>query len=202
MALRADGRVIIWGTSTNVPADLPFATAICAGVSNGVAMALVQPSMAATPPTIIAQPFSHTAIIGATVVLSVRAIGFQPFSYQWLMGTNVISGATNSTYFLPIQNTSQSGDYSVVISNGAGSTTSQAATVNVLPAFVGIDMVPRLALQGSVGVNYQVQWIAAIGPTNAWQTLATVLITNQPQYFYDDSAIGQPQRYYRLLETP
>ena len=204
MALRQDGIVVAWGASaaTNIPPDLPFVTAISAGVSNDVAIAIVEPTVTAQPPTIVTQPFSQTTIPGAAVLLAVKAVGIQPFSYQWFFGTNAIPGATNSTYLFSVQSTAQSGPYSVIVSNAAGPATSKAAIINVLPAFVGIDLVPRLSLQGSLGSNYVIQCINALGPTNAWQTVATVAITNQPQYFYDDSAIGQPQRLYRLLQAP
>jgi hypothetical protein len=139
---------------------------------------------------------------GSAVLLAVRAVGIQPFSYQWYFGTNAIPGATNATFLLNLQSTGQSGAYSVIVSNAAGPATSLPAIINVLPAFVGVALVPRLALQGTLSSNYVIQFINAVAPTNAWQDITTVTITNQPQYFYDDSAIGQPQRFYRLLQGP
>jgi len=158
--------------------------------------------VATAPPIILTQPFSHTLKVGSAVFLSVRALGVQPFTYQWFFGTNAIDGATNATFLLRIQSIEQSGAYSVVVGNSAGTATSGNALINVLPASIGINLVPRLSLQGSLGTNYQIQFINSIGPTDAWQTLTNVTITNLLQYFYDDSAVGQPQRFYRLMQSP
>ena len=46
------------------------------------------------------------------------------------------------------------------------------------------------------------QGLAYVGypPANHWNVLATVTITNQPQFYLDISAIGQPKRFYRLTQ--
>lgn len=47
------------------------------------------------------------------------------------------------------------------------------------------------------------QGLAYVGypPENHWNALITVAITNQPQFYIDNSAIGQPQRFYRLVQV-
>ena len=55
-------------------------------------------------------------------------------TYQWKKnGVNVTTGegATASTYSIPVTATEDSGEYSVVVSNGLGSATSNAATLTV-----------------------------------------------------------------------
>jgi len=88
-------------------------------------------------PTIVTQPQSLTGTEGSPVVLSVVAEGSGPFSYQWRKNGVAIPGATLNTYTSPALAVADSGAaYTVVVSNGAGSVTSAAATLTVkhLPA--------------------------------------------------------------------
>jgi hypothetical protein len=63
-------------------------------------------------------------------------------------------------------------------------------------------MVPALTLNGSPGNLVRVDYINAVGPTDAWVTLSTVQLTNTSQLYFDTSALGQPPRLYRLVPTP
>jgi hypothetical protein len=62
-------------------------------------------------------------------------------------------------------------------------------------------MVPAISLFGLPGANYRLEYVTASVPTNAWTLLALITITNNPQLYFDVSAIGQPARFYRLVET-
>jgi hypothetical protein len=198
MALTADGAVVPWGwngnNTTNVPADLPPVKIVNAGWSHVLAL------VSSPPPTILANPSSQTLPIGATANLLVRALAVPPVTYQWYFGTNAIPAATKSTLTLTNLQPSHSGAYSVVVSNEGGAKTSAPAMLSVLPA-LDIQMVPALTMQGQVGVTYSVQYVNVVGPTNAWVTLADVTLTNNPQFYCDLSAIGQPARFYRLLQA-
>jgi hypothetical protein len=92
------------------------------------------------PPGIVSQPQSQTVPQASTATLSVGADGQAPFQYQWyLNGTNKLSSAsnptvTNATLVLTNVQLSQSGDYSVVVSNALSGVTSQPATLVVYNA--------------------------------------------------------------------
>jgi hypothetical protein len=84
------------------------------------------------PPAIQTQPTDLTVMQGLTAVLSVGASGTAPLGYQWsLNGTN-ISGATNASLAWSNVQPAQVGDYSVVITNSAGSVTSAVATLSMI----------------------------------------------------------------------
>src|SRR5213078_1181518 len=86
-------------------------------------------------PTITSQPVSQTVTAGQTATFSVTASGTAPLSYQWQRGGGAISGATGASYTTPPTTTADSGaQFSVVVSNSAGSATSNAATLTVNPA--------------------------------------------------------------------
>jgi hypothetical protein len=152
-------------------------------------------------PSILASSRSQTLAIGSSAYLSVRAVGAPPLSFQWFLGTNSIPGATNSWLALVNLQPSQSGNYTVVVTNSAGAATSQPATLSVLPG-LNINMVPAITMFGEVGQTYRLDYINAVGPTNDWRVVVTVTLANNPQFYFDLSAIGQPTRFYRLVQVP
>ena len=91
-----------------------------------------------TAPTIATQPANQTVTAGQTATFSVSASGTAPLSYQWQKGSSAISGATAASYTTPPTTTADSGEqFSVVVSNAAGSVTSGMATLTVNPGTTG-----------------------------------------------------------------
>src|SRR5439155_9675989 len=88
-------------------------------------------SGAPTPPAITAQPQSLTVTAGQNATFSVTATGTVPLSYQWRFGGTNIPSATASAYTRANAQTNDAGNYSVVITNQAGSATSTDATLTV-----------------------------------------------------------------------
>lgn len=84
-----------------------------------------------TAPTITNQPASQTVTAGANVSFTVAAAGTAPFAYQWRKGGVNLTGATSATLALGSVTASSAGQYSVVVSNSAGSVSSATATLNV-----------------------------------------------------------------------
>lgn len=84
-------------------------------------------------PIIVAQPQSQIVNEGATVTFSVEASGTPPFNYQWKLDGNVLVGATGATLTLSNVTSAQAGTYQVDVSNIAGSTNSQSASLRIIP---------------------------------------------------------------------
>jgi uncharacterized repeat protein (TIGR03803 family) len=90
------------------------------------------------PPQITSQPASQSVYGGNNVLLSVTVVGASPLSFQWQKnGTNVVdagnvSGATNRFLTLTSVSATDSGTYSVVVSNPAGATNSAGAVLQVI----------------------------------------------------------------------
>jgi hypothetical protein len=102
-------------------------------VTSNAATVTVNPAPVA--PSITTEPSSVTITAGQTATFSVTATGTAPLSYQWSQNGTAISGATSSSYTTPTETTSASGaQFTVVVSNSAGSVTSSAATLTVNPA--------------------------------------------------------------------
>jgi Leucine-rich repeat (LRR) protein len=83
------------------------------------------------PPAITFQPTSRTNLTGTPASFTVTAIGTAPLSYQWQFAGSPISGATTSSFALNNVQVSDAGNYSVTITNVAGSLTSLVATLTV-----------------------------------------------------------------------
>ena len=121
--------------------------------TNGPAAPPPPPPPTATAPTILIQPVTQNVDEGDTVNLSVAAAGTAPLSYRWLFnGTNDVNdggsvgGATTEQLTLFNMLTVQGGNFSVVVSNVAGSITSIVARVTVLPVIDLADAVDTLEL--------------------------------------------------------
>jgi hypothetical protein len=89
----------------------------------------------AAAPWINAQPANQTVIVGQAATFSVKAAGPDPMTYQWQMGTTPITGATGPSYTIAATAISDNGlQFSVVVRNSTGSTSSKAAILTVNPA--------------------------------------------------------------------
>ena len=125
-------------------------------VSNSVGMAVSNPATLtvkdpAIPPVIIVQPKSQEVLIGESVTFSVTATGTEPLSYQWLFNGNPIPGATSSTYSISQVTEANEGNYSVIVSNVAGTAISSTAvlTVKILPPVIVMHPQTLIIMKGS-----------------------------------------------------
>ena len=89
-------------------------------------------------PVITGQPHSRTNNAGTTATFTVTATGTSPI-YQWYAGAAPIDGATTATLTLLNVQDANAGDYSVVLTNAAGTATSSNVTLTVIDAPVITD---------------------------------------------------------------
>ncbi len=102
--------------------------------SNGNGIPDLTDSLApTTAPVITVQPQGHTMSAGDSVVFGVTASG-GTLSYQWAVGGVPIAGATSSQLLISNVQASNAGTYTVAVTNAIGTTTSQTATLAVIPA--------------------------------------------------------------------
>src|SRR6266705_1413999 len=84
------------------------------------------------PPSISTQPVGQSVTAGQTATFSVTSTGTTPLSYQWQKNGAIITGATSASYTTPATTTADNGaQFTVVVTNPAGSVTSSAATLTV-----------------------------------------------------------------------
>ena len=143
-----------------------------------------------TPPTITTQPISRTLPPGNPASFTVVATGTAPLGYQWRKAGTAIAGATAATFTIPAAQLADSGAYSVVVTNAAGSVTSAVATLLVEPvavapalttqpvaqtAAIGGNVTFSVAATGTGPLSYQ--W-KKDGVALAGATAATFTVTN------------------------
>ncbi len=167
--------------------------------TSSVATLTVSP--ATVVPSITTQPTSQTVTTGQTATFNVAATGSSPLSYQWRKNGIAILGATSSSYATPATTSSDNGaQFSVVVTNTAGSMTSAAATltVNAAPVAPSITIQPgsqtvtagqtasfSVAATGTAPLSFQWQknGVAISGATSSsYTTPATTSSDNGAQF--------------------
>ena len=83
------------------------------------------------PPTITEQPLNQTVVVGDGAVFNVNASGESPFAYQWFKDDTEIVGATGNTHIIQTSTLNDAGIYKATVTNIAGTTTSNTATLTV-----------------------------------------------------------------------
>ncbi len=105
----------------------------CGSVTSSVATLTV-----IVPPSIIQQPTNQTVVQGDNATFSVTATGTAPLSYQWqLNGTNILNATANSYTIIGVL-PADCGNYSVVVTNLAGSTNSATAVLSATTPAYGV----------------------------------------------------------------
>lgn len=155
------------------------------------------------PAEILTDPQHQTVGAGQDVTFNVTATGTAPLAYQWrYFGTNLPAAISSSFTQTNVQ-VADSGDYSVVVTNVAGSVTSSVATLVVVAAVPGeFRLIERLP-DGSLQLRWEghpVFTYTLETSTNLWfwTTLAQVVSSNTMFEFTDLAGTNGPLRFYRL----
>jgi hypothetical protein len=143
------------------------------------------------PPGISAQPLNVTASPGGTATFSVSATGGR-LSYQWYLNGVSLAGATNSTLVLTNLTPAWGGDYSVVVSNTAGTTNSSVANLSL----VSINLFAGITINGKVRGTYKIEYATNL-PTTVWTTLTNVVLPSSSYLYIDTTAPASAVRFYR-----
>ena len=110
-------------------------------------------------PSISDQPDSQTINEGDNVTFTVVANGTPTLTYQWRKNGSNIGGATGTSYTINNATPADDGNYSVVVSNGCGNTTSSNAALTVNPD-MGVCL-PDVNHDGIVSPADFSAWVAA-----------------------------------------
>ena len=90
------------------------------------------------PPTIVMHPADHVIIAGETITLDCKGIGIGPIIYEWqrkYLGQSQwksVGRRTTDQISVLIPNIRQSEQYRCIVSNKAGSTRSDVATITIM----------------------------------------------------------------------
>ena len=127
------------------------------------------------PVAITTQPINLTVAQGYPASFTVAASGTVPLTYQWSKNGVAISGATSATYTIAAVATTDAGNYTVTITNAAGSVTSSAATLtvqafNVLTANQNVIAGKSAAFMSGVNLG-STQWQVSTDAGVTWTNL-------------------------------
>ena len=78
----------------------------------------------ASLPSVSVTPTNLVVAAGSSAAFTAAASGPTPLYYQWWFGTNLVTGATNTTYSIAQVQTNNVGGYAVIVSNPGGAVTS------------------------------------------------------------------------------
>ncbi len=159
-------------------------------------------------PTITNQPLSRNVNLGVGTTFTVGAVGGAPLSYRWRFNATMIAGATTSAYTLSSVQSSNAGNYSVVVSNVAGVVISADAALTVnLPQPPHMDAIAylpggqvRLTVSGDPG-NYRIDRATNLVAMPIDWLERTNLVTTTNRFEYLDPQTNLSQRFYRARRS-
>ena len=133
LAALQDGTVIGWGDDyygqSTPPANVTNPLAIFAG--GDFSLAWLRDPSSGVPPRFWLQPADRTIPGGDTLFLYPGINGTPPLRCQWFFNNSPLPGQTNRWLALPNANPTQTGGYSIIVTNDFGAVTSRVATVTV-----------------------------------------------------------------------
>ena len=177
--------------------------------STGSVVTLMNPTVAVpdllpppTAPAITTPPANATVYIGTATTFTVVATGSAPLTYQWNKAGKPIAGATNVSYTIAAPTLTDTGSYTVAVTNAKGTVTSSAAAL-LVSGSPTIDTQPSdattapggsatLTVKASSAAPLLYQWYHIDGTPVAGATQASLTFKN---------ASGSDTGYYYLQVT-
>jgi alpha-tubulin suppressor-like RCC1 family protein len=195
LALKRNGTVVGWGYNNAGQATIP------SGLSNVVAISASRYQSLALvgdgSPWITQQPSSQTVFSGMNATFNVLVNGTTNVNYQWCFnGTNIL-GATNASLSLTNVQMTNTGNYSVILSNAVGVVVSSNGVFSVsnsLPIIsqpagqivvaLHSNAVVTVGTTGSLPQFYQWQFNGTniARATNTFLSLTNAQLTNSGNY--------------------
>lgn len=141
------------------------------------------------PPQILAQPRNSTNVAGTTATFAVTAAGAPPLRYQWFFNaTTPLADETNATLTLLNVQAGHAGNYSVVVTNFAGSVTSTVADLSLVappsivsqpqPQDVPVGSTAAFGVSAAGTAPLRYQWFFNTTTPLADETNATLTLLN------------------------
>jgi len=176
----------------------------------------------ASSPVIVTQPTNQVLAVGSNATFAVTAVGILPLSYQWQVngtnlvdGTNLVngditSGSTTANLIISnVQTNNSATNYTVIVTNIAGSATSSNAILTVMivpsPSFGNIiaagggGFILSGSGGGSNGIYYVLTSSNLLLPLTNWTPIATNQFDSEGDFIFTNTAqTNAPQEFYLL----
>lgn len=205
IAVKSDGACVVWGDSslekTTLPAGLPKVVAAAGGL--GHILVLTGDGR----PYITVHPFNRTVFAASTISFNVVAAGDATLSYQWRFNNSDLAGATGNSLTLTNVALGRAGEYTCVVSNSLGTTTSLPGKLTVLRPPLLFDAAAGAQLTNDM-IKLRLTGFSESGPIVLYASTNLVdweaIFTNPPvlgAWEYFDPLTNAPLRFYRVSET-
>ncbi len=129
------------------------------------------------PPVITNEPASLTVNQGQTAVFGVGVSGTAPFEYQWFKNSNSIPNETNVTLTLVNVTAADEANYSVTVTNPAGSALSTQAHLTVIVPPAILTQPQGLTNNATTTASFTVS-VSGTSPSYQWFKNGTNLLTD------------------------
>lgn len=173
-------------------------------VTQTFTVTVVNPALLAALPKITKQIGNLGSLPGKTVSLGVTVSGRAPFKYQWKFNGKNLAGATAATLTLKNVKASNTGLYSVQVSNSVGLTNSVTARLMVYTNTAPTITTPAKTINGQFG--FQVDGVPGakyvVQASTDLKTWTSIRTNIAPFTFTDSNTASFDQRYYRSFYQP
>jgi hypothetical protein len=184
----------------------PFASLSSNNVINFGLVDNMRVEMPAVAPVITTNPLAQTVKLGTNVTFAASATGLPAPNYQWRFNGTNISGATNASYALAFVAATNTGNYSVIATNIAGSLTSSNALLALLPP--GAAQFQTISLQSDgvqISFTGDAYWTYTVETSTNLTTWSALTNLTSPDGLFNFSAgaiTNSPQQFYRARVGP
>lgn len=150
------------------------------------------------PILLITQPQSQSPLPGSTVTLTVAAQGPSPLGYQWQFNGTNLPGATNNSLTLTNVQSSQAGQYNVLVTGGTLKYT-DGQSAQAFRMAEGLMRVPNSASLEPATLTVQ-SWVRSASPPGAFGYILSKSKFDGSTYALQVSG-DQTMRFYVRLAT-
>ncbi|MEM1127546.1 MAG: chitobiase/beta-hexosaminidase C-terminal domain-containing protein [Bacteroidota bacterium] len=155
---------------------------------------------ASRPPVVTRQPQALDAVVGRPALLTVEADAHPTPAYQWFFGDSLLANATDDTLRLASVAFADAGAYRVILTNVAGTTTSETVLLSVrpepVPPRITQNLPDTLLVDLGASVTFGVAVEGSPQPTYAWTRNGTLLTAQaEASITYDAATLGQAGAY-------
>ena len=140
---------------------------------------------------------------GQGLTLRVTATGTAPLFYQWQFNGSNLAGANAASLALTNLSATHAGTYHVVVTNLAGTATSQDANFWFFGDLKYSATQATTTLAGPVGQQFRADYADSLtGGTTNWQLLMNLTLPSSPYLVLDPAVAGKPRCFYRAVPVP
>ena len=166
----------------------------------------VRVEMPAVAPAFTVQPVAKTVKLGTNITFTAAATGLPSPNYQWRWnGTNIL-GATNASYALAFVAATNTGNYSILATNIAGSLASTNALLAlVAPVAAQFSSISAAGGAVQIGFSGDAYWTYTIETSTnltGWSMLTNLVSPNGLFNFTAGSVTNAPQQFFRARVGP